>query len=85
MQEQSLTATLQLNADLGVYAYALGTAESLPDGTFHFDAGWISEDPLAGSSASRSVQFDSSGKIVYGIAIGTPEYRTFRMQDLYTP
>jgi arylsulfate sulfotransferase len=85
VQEDSLTASLQLNVDMGVYAFALGSAESLPDGTFHFEAGWITLDPLAGGNASRSIQFDSSGNVVYGLAIGTPEYRTMRMQDLYTP
>jgi hypothetical protein len=85
VQQDTFTASLQLNVDMGVYAFALGTAESLPDGTFHFDAGWVTEDPLAGGNASRSIQFDSSGNVVYGLAIGTPEYRTSRMHDLYTP
>lgn len=85
LQEQSLIATLELNADLGGYAYALGTAESLPGGTFHFDAGWIAQDALAGANASRSIEVDVLGNIVYGVAISTPEYRTIRMRDLYTP
>jgi arylsulfate sulfotransferase len=85
LEEQELIATLEVNADLGVYAFALGTAESLPGGTFHFDAGWITQDALAGANASRSIEVDSSGNVLYGVAINTPEYRTIRMQDLYTP
>ena len=85
LDEQNRIATLFLNADLGGYAYALGTAQRLPDGTFHFDAGWIAVDSIAGANASRSVEVDRSGNVVYGAAISTPEYRTFRMADLYTP
>jgi hypothetical protein len=85
LQEQSLIATLDLNADLGVYSFALGTAESLPGGTFHFDAGDITKDALAGANASRSIEVDALGNVLYGVAISTLEYRTIRMRDLYTP
>jgi arylsulfate sulfotransferase len=85
LQETALIATLDVNADMGVYGYALGTAESLPGGTFHFDTGWITQDALAGANASRSIEVDASGNVLYGVAVNTPEYRTIRMQDLYTP
>ena len=85
LDEQTRTATLLLNADMGGYSYALGAAQLLPNGNAHFDAGWISEDPMGGKNASRSIEVDPAGNVVYGIAISAPEYRTFRMPDLYTP
>ena len=84
LDEENLTATLILNADLGQYSFALGAAERLLDGGFHYDAGWITSDPLGGSNASRSIEVGRSGQIVYGAAISTPEYRTYRMANLYT-
>lgn len=83
LDEQNRTATLVLNADLGAYSFALGAAQRLPNGNFHFDLGWITDDSLGGANASRSVEVDASGNVVYGAAIGTPQYRTFRMLDLY--
>jgi arylsulfate sulfotransferase len=85
LQETALIATLDVNADMGVYGYALGTAEGLPGGTFHFDTGWITQDAIAGANASRSIEVDASGNVLYGLVVNTPEYRTIRMQDLYTP
>jgi hypothetical protein len=85
LDEKNLIATPLLNKDLGAYAYALGTAQLLPNGNYNFDAGWVSQDSLGGSNTSRSVEVDPSGSVAYGVAISTPEYRTFRMPDLYTP
>jgi arylsulfate sulfotransferase len=79
LDEANRTATLVLNADLGAYSFALGAAQKLPNGNYHFDLGLLS------NGASRSVEIDPSGKTVYAIEVGTPEYRTFRMRDLYTP
>ena len=85
LDEQNLTATLTLNVDLGAMAFALGAAQQLPDGSYHFDVGWITNDTIGGANSSRSVEVDKSGNVLYGMAITTPEYRTFRMPDLYTP
>lgn len=85
LDEQNRTATLILNADLGAYAFALGAAQTLPNGNVHFDVGWITDDPVGGANASRSVEVDAAGNVIYGVAISTPEYRTFRMPDLYRP
>ena len=68
-----------LNADLGAYSYALGTAQALSNGDYHFNLGILPD------RTSESVEVDSSGNIVYAVKIGTPEYRSFRMRDLYTP
>jgi hypothetical protein len=39
IDEANRVATLTLNADLGGYSYALGSAQQLPNGDFHFDSG----------------------------------------------
>ncbi len=83
VDEINMQASLAVNADLGAYSYALGSAQRLPNGDYHFDLGWIRGDGLG--DRSQSIEVDPSGKIVYNLQAQTPEYRTFRMRDLYTP
>ena len=79
LDEGSKTAKLILNADLGALSYALGSAHRLENGNFHFDLGI-----LRGTTSAQSVEVDMQGNIVYQIQSNAPEYRTFRLQDLYT-
>ena len=79
IDEQNLTASLVLNADLGAFSNALGSAQKLPNGDYHFNLGFLLDN------TARSVEVDSSGAMGYDIHVGEPEYRTFRMSDLYTP
>ena len=79
LDEANRTATLLLNADLGDYSRALGAAQRLPNGNYHFDLG------LLPNGASRSVEVDPAGKIVYDVQVPVSAYRTFRMWTLYTP
>ena len=84
LDETNRTATLLLNGDLGTYSYALGSAQRLRSGNYHFDSG-IAPDPSGhGGMVAQSVELDMSGQIVYGIQFGALEYRSFRMPDLYT-
>jgi arylsulfate sulfotransferase len=85
IDEANRKATLVLNADLGAYSYALGYAERLPGGNYHFDLGWIQDDPLGGHNTSRAIEMDPSGKVVYALTANSPTYRSIRMRDLYTP
>jgi hypothetical protein len=75
-----------LNADLGVYSGALGSAELLPDGNYHFDAGFLLSQGANGNSLynAQSLEVDLSGHIDFGIQSNTLEYRSFRMPNLYT-
>jgi arylsulfate sulfotransferase len=75
-----------LNADLGVYSGALGTAELLPNGHYNFDAGFLLSTDANGNPVynAQSLEVDSSGNFDFGVQFGTLEYRTFRMPDLYT-
>jgi hypothetical protein len=85
LDEQNLIAKVVLNADLGAFSYALGSAQLLPNGNYHFDVGWIQQDPLGGQNTSHSVEVDPSGNLVYVVEIDTPLYRSVRTRDLYTP
>lgn len=86
VDETNRLVTPILNADLGVYSAALGTAEVLPDGNYHFDAGFLLSTDANGNSleAAQSLEVDPSGQVVFGVQFNTLEYRTFRMPDLYT-
>jgi hypothetical protein len=79
LDEQNLTATLVLNVDLGDYSIALGSAQKLDNGNYHFHMGY-----LPASLTARAVEVDPSGAIVYQLDIGELEYRSFRRADLYT-
>ncbi len=78
IDEQSMTAELVLNADLGVFSSALGSAQKLPNGHFVFLSG-----SLPGNT-SLTTEVDENGKIVYQLRTASQQYRTFRMRDLYT-
>ncbi len=86
VDETNRVVTPLLNADLGVYSGALGTAEQLPDGNYHFDAGFLLGMDTNGNqkNSARSLEVDPSGRVVFGVQFGAIEYRTFRMPDLYT-
>ncbi len=79
LDERARTATLLLNADLGGYSFALGAAQILPNGNFHFDNGYLPD------VTAQSLEIDPTGKLVYGLQTSGPEYRTFRMRNLYSP
>lgn len=81
LDEQAMTATLVVNADLGVYSPAIGSAQSLSGGGFSFESGMI--NPPAPSS--RATEVGPDGKIVYAQQNeGVFTYRSFRVPDLYT-
>jgi arylsulfate sulfotransferase len=79
LDERSRVATVLLNSDLGLYSIALGSAQSLSNGNFHFDNGFLPD------ASSQSIEVDPSGKVVYTIQTRGPEYRSFRMRDIYSP
>ena len=86
IDETNRTASLLLNANLGSYSQAVGSAQRLPNGDYHFDSGFIFVVDSTGkaSTLAQSVEVDKTGKIVYAIQFAAPEYRTIRMRDLYT-
>jgi len=82
LDEKSMTATLVVNADLGVYSPAIGSAQSLSSGGFSFESGFINLPAVS----SRATEVGPDGKIVYAQQTdGAGTYRSFRVPDLYTP
>jgi arylsulfate sulfotransferase len=79
LDEQAFTVTPVLNADLGVYSSALGAAQKLSNGNYYFGAGILSDN------SALMIELDPSGNPVYALQSSGPEYRSFRMRDLYTP
>ncbi len=82
IDEQTKTAELIYNADLGTYSIAVGSAQKLSSGGYTFEAGFINPGP---SPYSRAVETSADGKIVYVQQVdGVIDYRTFRVPDLYS-
>jgi arylsulfate sulfotransferase len=86
IDDTNRTASLLLNADMGSYSQAVGSAQKLPNGDYHFDSGFIYVVDSSGDANlfSQSVEVDKNGTMVYGIQFAAPEYRSIRMKDLYT-
>jgi len=80
LDEQNLTATLVVNADLGGYSYALGSAQALPNGNYGFGQGWLQP-----SNTSQAIEVNPLGNTVFSLQLNSPAYRSFRLANLYTP
>jgi hypothetical protein len=75
--EINKTVTPQVNADLGVYSAALGSAQLLINGNYAFNSGMM--------TGSRT-QVSEIGPNGMTSLLGAPVamYRTFRLRDLYS-
>jgi hypothetical protein len=80
VDEQNMVVTPVLNADLGYYAAAVGSAQLLQDGNYHFDLGFVRENQTIDS---YSLEVAPGGEIVYNAHQNTILYRTFRMANMY--
>jgi arylsulfate sulfotransferase len=85
IDEQNLIATPIINTDLGVNSAALGTALLLPDGNYHFDAGFMPDPANPSNLITQLYELDNTGNIFWTMRVYAQEYRDFRMNDLYTP
>jgi hypothetical protein len=81
VDEQHMVVTPVLNADLGYYAAAVGSAQLLLDGNYHFDAGFVLEN---NTIDSYSLEVAPSGQITYNAHQNVILYRTFRMANMYS-
>jgi arylsulfate sulfotransferase len=77
IDERTRTVRLDLNADLGEFARALGSAQRLENGNYHFNVGWTPD------GISRALEFDAAANRISAIETGTQQYRSFRMKSLY--
>ncbi len=82
VDEQNRTAKLVLNADLGVFAAAVGSAQRLLNGNYHFDAGYVSGPA---GLAAYAFEVNRFGQTISSIKADTLIYRSIRMTDMYTP
>jgi arylsulfate sulfotransferase len=78
LDEENRVARLVVNADLGVYSSALGAAQQLPNGNYHFGCGFLADQ------TSEAMEVDAAGNIVWALHSSAPEYRSYRMRDLYS-
>jgi uncharacterized protein (TIGR03118 family) len=80
LDEQHLTATLVVNADLGNYSDALGAAQRLPNGNFFFTSGRQGKPPWF----DQSIEVRPDGSQVYVLQDNSgPEFHSYRVQTLY--
>ncbi len=82
LNETALTAIQEVNADLGSYSPAFGSAQILSDGNFAFTSGLIKNPP---STVNQSVEVLENGTINYVLQSANASYRNFRMYSLYVP
>ena len=82
IDEGARTATLVTNANLGVYAPFMGSAQRLNNGNYHFTTAVFKE----GVATGKAIEVTPDGKIVYVLDTpGSTTYRSNRVVDLYTP
>jgi hypothetical protein len=74
---------LLLNAGLGVQSLALGSAQKLRDGDYHFNAGVVFDPASAVNPTALSIEVDPAGNIVSSVRFLAAVYRSFRLADLY--
>ncbi len=90
IDESARIVHLALNVDLSVFSLALGSAQRLASGDYHFNAGFVFDPNSLGSGRSYSVEVapnpgSSEGTIVGSVLLTAPVYRSFRMTGMYGP
>jgi arylsulfate sulfotransferase len=85
MGEADRTIFIETSADLGGYSFAVGSSQMLITGSGDLYASY--DNGLLGSPSpfSQSTEVDLNGNIVYQLQADHWSYRTYRMQDLYSP
>lgn len=78
LNQSTRVATLELNEDLGVQSYALGSAQLLSNGNYWFGAGFLNS-----GSDTQSEELTTSGAAVFRDYATKNAYRTFRLISMY--
>jgi len=81
LDETALTATLVLNADMGVFSPVVGTAQLLSNGNYQFLNGNLSS---GGNPAAQAIEVLPDGTKNLSLIYASWAYRVFRMNDLYS-
>jgi hypothetical protein len=81
LNEQNMTATLVVNADMGNYSDFLGSSELLSNGNLAFTSGGLvtNKAPLG-----QSIEVLPNGTIVYVQQMSEWEYRSYFESTLYS-
>jgi arylsulfate sulfotransferase len=82
VDESAFTVTPILIQALAGYSVGFGTAELIPGtSNYHFDNGWVNPGPV-----SKSLEITPLGSTDFEMdSQDVTTYRSYRMQDLYTP
>ncbi len=81
LNEQNMTATLVVNADMGNYSNFLGSSELLPNGNLAFTSGGLL---LNGQPAGQSIEVLPNGTKIYVQQMSIYEYRSYFESTLYS-
>jgi len=81
LDEETMTATLVVNADLGSYSGALGASQRLSNGDYSFTLG--SNGPEPPRPPAHTIEVTANGTKLYDLKANKLEYRTFRVRTLY--
>jgi hypothetical protein len=80
IDEQTMTATLVVNVDLGNYSPMFGAAQRLSNGDYAFTSGAQGQAPKL---FGQDIEVRPDGSTDYVLQLNKPEYRSFRIQTLY--
>ena len=81
LDENNMTATPVLNADLGNYSGRLGSAQRLSNGNYSFLSGAVGFPPP--SQIGQTIEVLPDGTKSYVLKFASPEYRSYRLRTLY--
>lgn len=80
IDESAFTATLELNVNMSGFSPAVGSAQRLNNGDYHFEAGWL--NPGADVYA-QAVEVLPNGGYNFELQDNSSTYRGYRMDSLY--
>jgi arylsulfate sulfotransferase len=80
LNEQTMTATLMLNVDLGSYSPMFGSAQRLSNGNYSFLSGAEGTGPKL---IGQTIEVRPDGSPTYVLQVNKGEYRSFRVETLY--
>jgi hypothetical protein len=85
VSEPTLKVTALMEADLGQFSFALGSAQQLSSPSYpvfyNFGNGLLTLPAYA----AQATETDAQGNIVFQLQSTQWSYRTYRQQNLYTP
>jgi hypothetical protein len=80
IDEQTMTATLVVNVDLGNYSPMFGAAQRLENGDYSFTSGAQGKAP---NLFGQTIEVRPDDSKAYVLQANKPEYRSFRIRTLY--